>query len=133
MIGQSISAEYQLLDGTVVANDKADLTDGSLDAAINRDENDALYAGENSWTGTLAAGGTVSTSTCNDWTDATSDYQGTQGDTDATAAGWTELGGTVPCDFVRSLYCFADVDIAPPRSSRSLPFPLLVSSDWAYC
>ena len=52
--------------------------------------------------------------TCNDWTDATSDYQGTQGDTDGTAAGWTELGSTAPCNFVRSLYCFADVDLSPP-------------------
>ena len=113
-VDRILDGEYQLLDGTVVANNKTDLTDGSLAAPINRDQNNAVNAGTNPWTGTLAVGGTVSADTCSDWTDGTNGQQGTQGDNDGTNATWTELGGTAPCDFQRRLYCFADVDASPP-------------------
>lgn len=46
---------YRLVDGTTVANDFTDLTDGSLDAPINRAENGTVV-GDRPWTGTDFAG-----------------------------------------------------------------------------
>jgi len=103
-----LDGEYQLLDGTVVATSLADLTDGSLSAAINLDESMASAASGNAWTGTLATG-LASTDTCSDWTDGTDASSTVIGDTDNTNGGWTELASTNPCDFQRRLYCFADV------------------------
>jgi PKD repeat protein len=112
-----LDAEYRRLDGTVVANDLADLTDGTLDAAINRDENGAAVS-SNPWTGTQSDGiGTAET--CSDWTDSKNSSQGAQGDTDNTDGTWTQLGSTAPCDFNRRLYCFADVS-APVENETDM-------------
>ena len=76
---------YRLVDGTTVADDFTDLTDGSLDAPINRTEN-GTAVGDRPWTGTDFAGeacfqatggtcvlmdptdGTIPRLACEDWT-----------------------------------------------------------------
>lgn len=110
-------AEYRLVDGTVVANDLNDLTDGSLDHPIDVDANGAIV-GESVavWTGTVPAG-TVSENTCTNWTSDTAVPTcvigpnancGTRGDSTQTDQSWTQ--GTVPwpCAALRGLYCFSD-------------------------
>ena len=47
---------YLLLDGTPVADDLEDLTDGTLLHAINLDENFEIVSGEEVWTGTNTDG-----------------------------------------------------------------------------
>jgi hypothetical protein len=106
-----LESEYQLLDGTVVANDLADLTDGALLAPINLDESGTPVS-ENPflWTGTQPDG-TGTNDTCSDWTDNTNSSIATQGDNTSAISTWTQLGSTAPCDFQRRLYCFADAAI----------------------
>jgi hypothetical protein len=100
--------EYQLLDGTVVANDKADLTDGSLGAAIGLDENLATVSTDvDVWTATNAAGINPGVGSCLDWSTNVNAELGQVGRANLTDAGWTDVGGG-PCDFLNRLYCFAD-------------------------
>jgi len=105
-----LDGQYQLLDGTVVANSLADLTDGTLSAAIDMDEDMASAAGGNVWTGTLATG-LAATDHCSGWTDGAATSRAIIGDTDSTTGGWTELLSDNPCDFQRRLYCFSTVNV----------------------
>jgi hypothetical protein len=57
---------YETLDGTKIADDWADLSDGTLDAPIRRDQAGALVTSYEAWTGTNAAG-TATTRACMDW------------------------------------------------------------------
>jgi hypothetical protein len=100
---------YILPDGTVVANDWADLTDGSLQHAINLTENLNPPVYEGTQTGTDTAGGPRWTNPiymCANWTSASSDlfrYGGLNTQSDYT---WTavETGTGCPVDY--HLYCF---------------------------
>lgn len=98
--------EYRLLDGTVVANDKADLTDGTLDAPIDLTENQTrLDPGQNVWTGTDDDGTNAGFGTCLNWftdSDANTARVGEPGKADAT---WTDFGDD-SCDKENHLYCF---------------------------
>jgi len=98
--------EYQLLDGTVVANDKADLIDGTLDAPIDLTENQTrLDPGQNVWTGTDDDGTNTGFGTCLNWftdSDANTARVGEAGKADAT---WTDFGDD-SCDKENHLYCF---------------------------
>ena len=101
-------AEYRLVDrSTIVANNKADLIDGSIDANINKDEFGAVRVPD-AWTGTSGAGTVIANEICNDWTSAAISAQGWQGKDDfpPSSGQWTSYGG-VDCD-VASLhvYCF---------------------------
>ena len=60
---------YVKLDGTIVANDWADLTDGSLRAAINIDELGAPQLAYEAWTGTTSSG-TLQSAACANWSSA---------------------------------------------------------------
>jgi hypothetical protein len=108
--------EYQLLNGTVVANDKADLTDGSLDAAIDLDENlDTVQSGFEShvWTATETDGNYGDSGTCFNWTSNDALDFGQVGESTAVDGTWTDVdpGGSVGgnnCAGVNRLYCFAD-------------------------
>jgi hypothetical protein len=62
---------YVLLDGTKVADDWADLTDGTLDAPITVTETGASAPVYEAWTGTNTSG-TATTTACGGWTMATS-------------------------------------------------------------
>jgi hypothetical protein len=107
-VDRIIDGEYQLLNGTVVANSKADLTDGTLAAAINQDETGTTGVTGNVWTGANADGhSTDGPGTCTVWStndSATLAQIGLSAGTDAT---WTDNGGGNTCDQGRRLYCLA--------------------------
>lgn len=99
--------QYNRIDGVKVADDLADLTDNSLDAAISVDENGDAFTVIRVWTGTntwgLGDGGY-----CSDWTgggDGTIGNPGNNWD-----EGWTKYLSNFGCEFGgdRSLYCFQD-------------------------
>jgi hypothetical protein len=106
--------EYQLLNGTIVANDKTDLTDGDLDAAINLTENEDTLGAGNVWTGTIADGTGGGVGTCTVWTTSDAGTRGRVGDPTATDQTWSDLGegdpntGGLTCDTQLHLYCFSD-------------------------
>ena len=107
--------QYQLLDGTVIAEDKADLTSGLLKAPINLNERGEPEGGF-VWTGTSPDGTNTGTN-CSDWTNAGSpgsgqctagdDDCGDRGNTSFTTDDWT-LYPTAPtaCNNAFHLYCF---------------------------
>jgi hypothetical protein len=112
---------YVLQDGiTIVANNWADLTDGTLDHAIDQDESGNVSASGTGRTfGACTGGGTsgssvftdsatdgtfFSVSDCGGWTNATVFSSAINGDSFATGASWTEECAT-PCDLTSALYC----------------------------
>ena len=108
--------QYQLLDGTLVANDKADLTDDLLESNINLTEIGITIPGF-VWTGTEEDGtntsldGTGILNNCNNWTDNSSGSTGARGVTDANQGGWTySLGADAVCSDQNHLYCFGGVE-----------------------
>jgi PKD repeat protein len=112
-IGRIPDGQYQLVDGTVIAGDKADLTDGMLNAAINLDEVGDPKSGF-AWTGTNTSG-TNTESNCQNWTDnSVEDFCqpgisgcGDRGVSSATNADWTQISGApAQCNVQFSLYCF---------------------------
>jgi hypothetical protein len=99
---------YVLVDGTQIADDWTDLTDGTLDAAINRTENNVVVAAPPGvWTGTIADG-TAHGKDCVNWTSdasAVATDDGRTGNPGLTTSGWTDVGDPT-CDNLRRLYCF---------------------------
>ncbi len=112
--------EYQLLDGTVVANSLADLTDGTLNNPINIDENGSSLDSVPVWTGTSVAG-SLEGDTCptdsGSWRRQTDESQGQVGNSALSDAGWTSAGDS-SCADRGHLYCFAD---AETQSGNELP------------
>jgi hypothetical protein len=109
---------YVLVDGTKVADDWSDLTDGLLDNPINLDENGGAppassghFAGDPTlvWTGT-EVDGTVRGAHCSDWSDAgSSSFH--MGNRTSTAPNWTDCaicggGGGSDCGGPAPIYCF---------------------------
>jgi hypothetical protein len=107
------AGSYVLLNGTVIANNWADLTDGTLTNPINVYENSTVAPGtQNVFTGTntdgtaLTSGGNL----CVDWTwtgGAKAGWYGVAGVTDSTSAYWT-FRGTHWCDQSYHLFCFEE-------------------------
>lgn len=99
--------EYRLLDGlTVVAYDLDDLTDGTLEAAIDLDEDfDDVLAGAEVWTSSDSDGTNPSFASCADWSTASDSNTGRVGVSTATDATWTSFAGRT-CDLEKRLYCF---------------------------
>jgi hypothetical protein len=104
---------YKTIDGTIIANNLADLTDGTLDAPIIIDEagnevNDSF--GTEVWSATDANGKYSGQGTCARWTDvATLNQTAAIGVGGATDEKWTKEGGGNSCDQgYNRLYCFAD-------------------------
>ncbi|MCB0392909.1 MAG: hypothetical protein KDD25_00025 [Bdellovibrionales bacterium] len=110
----TVDAKDRILDngpwynqGTKIADDKADLIDGTLDGSIQ-----FMFAGgsttTNRWTGTTSTG-LNSGNNCLDWTYnsgvSRGDPSGTQGDTSATST-WTQLGLLTCSTITRKLICF---------------------------
>jgi hypothetical protein len=95
---------YVLVDGTVIANDFADLTSGALRHALDQDEHGATLTAPScsTWTGT-GADGTPSTllagsqgqadHTCNSWSSNASTYGYVGGASALTTSQWTETCG----------------------------------------
>ena len=102
--------QYQLVDGTTqVADDKADLTDGFLKAAINLDEFGQPWGGL-VWTGT-EEDGTDTGSNCINWTDNSTGFGGSYGAAGAKDVDWTKLPyDTALCSERYHLYCFGGVE-----------------------
>lgn len=100
------SQPYELVDGTLVANNWADLTDGTLQNPINRDENGTTVSTPTTvWTNVTTAGATDTAADCVDWTsDSGGDSGGIGSSTSATSI-WTDLGGQ-GCNLTLLLYCF---------------------------
>ncbi len=98
------SVPYVLLDGTTIADDFADLTDGTLAHAIDVDEGGAAVGTASVWTGALASGAPAA-SQCLDWTSQASGESGHTGSTGEGGPGWTD-GAALACDETARLYCF---------------------------
>lgn len=105
---------YTLTDGTRIADDWDDLTDGELQHGIDVDEfKQPLCTGfgctSTAWTGTDAAGFPRAAhplrESCADWHSGESRPQGLAGVIDRVNETWT-VGGFGTCNSERRLYCF---------------------------
>lgn len=94
---------FEKLDGVVIANNLADLLDGTIDSKINVNENNAVQGEEKHvFTGTLTDG-TKASDNCNDW--SSNSNKGQRGKLDQTNNKWvSENAGD--CDHTSRLYCF---------------------------
>ena len=101
-------APFVRTDGARVANDWADLTDGTLLAAITRDEFNNTGGANYVWTNTNRGGNGRGSNDCNGWTSdsSTGTVYSTIGTVSATNTLWTATSGTYGCSSRRSLYCF---------------------------
>jgi PKD repeat protein len=102
-------------DRPIVADDLADLTDGSLDLPIDRDEYGKDVNGPWVWTGTQPDG-TRTLSNCSNWTNAEAGSScteegdpacGTKGEGDKTDGEWTETVDLRGCSSPNNFYCFS--------------------------
>ncbi len=94
---------YELIDETKIANDWSDITDGTLQNPINKDEKGNPVAVENVWANTNPDGTIANLNddkTCKDWT--SSSIGSLFGNT-AVDSTWTSNG---PCSSLYYLYCF---------------------------
>lgn len=98
---------FCLVDGTVIADDWADLTDASLAHAIEVDENGGSPGTVRVWTGTGSTGG-PSGPNCLGWTSASGGEAGRFGALNAFNAAWTDGGSfnNQVCSDPAHLYCF---------------------------
>ncbi|MFZ2414798.1 MAG: LamG-like jellyroll fold domain-containing protein, partial [Minisyncoccia bacterium] len=98
---------YKKVNGTVVANNWTDLTDGTLTSAINMSETGGTPATTAVWTNTLTTGerqstGSYSCSTV--WSRSTSSYNGNKGLNTSTSSTWTS-NSYAKCNTNAVLYC----------------------------
>ena len=83
---------YKLLEGTIVANNKADLLDGTLVNPILIDESGNTVNGAfEVWTATAADGTNPGVGSCLNWTTADPGQTGLIGVADAVDATWTDV------------------------------------------
>jgi len=100
--------EYQLLNGTIVANNLIDLTDDTLDVAINLDEKLAtVTTNADVWTATATDGINQGFGSCSSWSTSDNAERGRIGRSTSDDSFWTDVGGGSPCDSTRRLYCFS--------------------------
>ena len=88
------NSPYVLVDGTKIADDWADLVDGTLDAQLNRTQSNVTPAAPNNvWTNTDINGKPSSTDrTCNKWTDQGGGVDGDFGERNQSDGRWTKKG-----------------------------------------
>ena len=104
-------APYKLINGTVIANNMADLLDGTLAAPILIDESGNNVVGSfEVWTATDADGINPGVGSCLEWTTGDVGERAQIGRADAVDATWTDVGGGDTCDTFNKLYCFADAN-----------------------
>ncbi|MCK6551455.1 hypothetical protein L6R52_36805 [Myxococcota bacterium] len=99
---------YYLVNGTRIANDWADLTDGSLQAPINRDQTGAALV-TTAWTNTNVAGTAIVTTaagTCSNFTSTLGTQSARIGNATQTAATWTTSSSGLCNRTTTRLYCF---------------------------
>lgn len=101
---------YELIDGTKIADDLEDLTDGSLRNAINLNESGVVITIDRAvWTGTNEDGSKHSLYKCNDWTSSeisiSAEDVGRSGNLASKSSSWTSIVDHF-CDKELRLYCF---------------------------
>jgi len=104
------NVSYERVDGVRIADNWADLTDGTLAAPISVTETGAVVSGQTVQTGTDPQGLGVLTTPgpyCMDWTSSAGAAVATivRGNSGGTATNWTN-GGTAGCANVIRIYCF---------------------------
>lgn len=104
---------YKLLDGTLIANNWADLTDGQLAQTITRTETYS-YHGNYVWSGTKENGEILNPGAfkCNDWTSSTANGAAPVGHSGYTDYQWS-WGSSYGCANNYPLYCFEQVAPKP--------------------
>ena len=85
------------LDGVRIAENKAALTDGLLDATLNLTELGEYLGPRDAWTGTGSAGTVLAGFHCDRWRDGTDSFDGASG-TANNIQSWTS-GRVRDCDF----------------------------------
>lgn len=97
---------WQMVDGTIIAVDRTDLTDGQLAAALRRDEKNTVVDAVNdrTWTGTRPDG-TPGQNDCAKWTAGNGQNAGTVGEANQANGNWSNLGPE-SCNNDNRLYCF---------------------------
>ncbi|AKU98008.1 Tryptophan synthase alpha chain [Labilithrix luteola] len=102
---------FRLVDGTLVATNKAALLAGTLSSAINKNERGQTVSGflATSWTGT-GRNGRSTGDDCQGWTSANQSDIATVGSVTAPDGGWTDVydavGSGGGCSSTFKLYCF---------------------------
>ncbi len=102
------SHPYILPDGTKIAEDFTDLTDGSIQNKINIDRTGKSLPFERFWTGTNSDGTTVGYQlTCDGWTaDPLTDFHGMASRTNLVSSLWSSRWARNGCGFGFNLVCF---------------------------
>jgi len=101
------TARYVLVDGSVIADDWDDLTDGQLSHAIDRDAIGELV-NNSVWTATMVSGEAVDGGEfCSDWL-VDDDSVGRVGSSSEVDFWWTNAPQPAFCLSARPLYCFQD-------------------------
>lgn len=95
------NAPYVLINGKVVADNWADLTDGSLKSAITLTETGVVSATQ-VWTSTTANGSIKGTEDCNGW--LSTNAKGVQGSSGSIISTWSDLLLS-SCGNFAALYC----------------------------
>ncbi|HRI06455.1 MAG TPA: DUF4215 domain-containing protein [Nannocystaceae bacterium] len=103
-LGPSFAGVFERVDGMPVAHGWSDLVDGTLEAAIDRDETGAPIVAS-VWTNTTASGAPVGTDHCTKWSSSSSLVKGRVGTTELADARWTDLDANL-CSAAARLYCF---------------------------
>ncbi len=99
---------YILPDGTKIAEDFTDLTDGSILHTINMDPTGKPLGRSNLWTGTNPDGTSSDyTLTCDGWTaDPLINFKGLAGDTTSSSTLWSHRYSQIICARRYRLICF---------------------------
>jgi hypothetical protein len=87
----------------VIANDKADLLDGTIAIPISRSQTGAPQNASPVWTGSQTNG--ALSSNCNDWTSNMAVSTGVTGASSITNSSWINAFSQ-SCNFTANLYCF---------------------------
>jgi hypothetical protein len=121
------TGSYQLLNGTVIANDWSDLTDGSLQNIFVVTELGTNFSAR-VWTNTKTDGSTkyqTDNATCANWTSNSGSYWAVTGTSYVPDSRWTDNNDTSFCSGSSNhLYCFEQPGTPPwiptPTSTQSL-------------
>jgi hypothetical protein len=108
---------YHLVDGTKIADNYTDLTDGSLDAAIDKTASGVSRGNVNVFTGTFYAGTAAADHTCDGWTSAAISKFAVGGTTGASDLRWSDTwdanDSLLACDIAAAIYCFQQSATTP--------------------
>lgn len=104
IVGSTGSLPYRLPDETVVADNRNDLIDGTLDHAIDRDESGVAVTDSPVWTGS-SSNGTLIAVNCSDWTSVAGGQTGKVGSSASVNGAWSDSMDR-SCAQSARLYCF---------------------------